>query len=79
MFGIENAGKALIIIGGVLAILGLLLWLGLSSRLPFLGRLPGSIVVQRGRMTIYFPVVTFLLLSLVLTVVLNLIWMLFKK
>ncbi len=75
--GTEGIGKTLLIAGAVLVVLGLLLWLG--GRLPFLGRLPGDILVQRGRTTFYFPVVTFLLLSLVLTLVLNLIWMLFKK
>lgn len=58
-------------------VLGLLLWLG--GRLPLLGRLPGDILVEKGRTTFYFPVVTFLLLSLVLTVVLNLIWIIFRK
>ncbi len=43
-----------------------------AGRVPFLGRLPGDIAVQRGNWSFYFPLATSILLSLVLTVVLNL-------
>jgi len=51
-------------------IVGLFLALGL--RIPFLGKLPGDISIDRGNVHFYFPIVTGLLLSLVLTVLLNL-------
>ena len=63
-------GKLLIIVGGFIVVVGLVLFLGL--RIPFLGRLPGDFSVDRGNVHFYFPIVTCLLLSLVLTLLLNL-------
>jgi membrane protein implicated in regulation of membrane protease activity len=62
-------GKLLIIVGGFVVIVGLFLALGL--RIPFLGKLPGDISIDRGNVHIYFPIVTCLLLSVVLTLLLN--------
>ncbi len=62
-------GKLLIIVGGFIVVVGLFLALGL--RIPYLGKLPGDISVDRGNVHFYFPIVTGLLLSLVLTLVLN--------
>jgi hypothetical protein len=45
--------------------------LTLGLRIPFLGKLPGDISIDRGNVHFYFPIVTGLLLSLVLTVLLN--------
>ena len=56
--------------GCFVVIVGLFLALGL--RIPFLGKLPGDISIDRGNVHFYFPIVTGLLLSLVLTVLLNL-------
>jgi hypothetical protein len=59
-------GRALIAIGVVLVVLGLLLTFG--ERLPIrLGRLPGDIVIRGKNTTFYFPVVTSLLLSVLLS------------
>ncbi|WP_036371041.1 DUF2905 family protein [Neomoorella thermoacetica] len=58
--------------GLFLALMGLLL-LGLG-KLFSIGRLPGDIYIQRGNFTFYFPLVTSLLLSLILTVILNLLF-----
>jgi len=63
-------GKLLIIVGGFILVVGLFLSLGL--RIPYLGKLPGDISVDRGNVHFYFPIVTGLLVSLVLTVLLNL-------
>jgi len=63
-------GKLLIIVGGFTVVVGLVLFFGV--RIPFLGRLPGDITVDRGNVHFYFPIVTGLLLSLVLTLLLNL-------
>ena len=63
-------GKLLVIVGGLIVVVGLVLTLGL--RIPLLGRLPGDISIDRGNVHFYFPIVTCLLLSLVLTLVLSL-------
>ena len=62
-------GKLLIIVGGFIVIVGLFLTLGL--RIPYLGKLPGDISVDRGNVHFYFPIVTCLLLSLVLGLLLS--------
>ena len=64
------------LLGGVLVLLGLLLVL--APKLPFLSRIPGDIVLRRGELTIYFPIVTMLLVSLGLTIVLNVVLRLFR-
>jgi hypothetical protein len=58
-------GRLLMIAGAVVFALGALL--ALAGRLPWLGRLPGDIVVERGPVTFYFPLATCLILSVVLT------------
>jgi hypothetical protein len=62
-------GKLLIIFGVVLVIVGGLFLLG--AKLPWLrlGRLPGDIIWERGSVRIYFPLVTSILLSLLLTLI----------
>jgi membrane protein implicated in regulation of membrane protease activity len=67
---VADAGKLLIVIGGVVVVIGLFLTLGL--RIPFLGKLPGDISIDRGNVHFYFPIVTGLVLSVVLTLLLNL-------
>ena len=63
---LRESGKLLIVIGMMLVVVGAVLYAG--SRLPFrLGRLPGDIMVQGKNSTFYFPIVTCLVLSLVLT------------
>ncbi|AEG60624.1 DUF2905 domain-containing protein [Desulforamulus ruminis] len=62
--------KMLIFFGLMLVILGGILLL--AGKIPGLGRLPGDIFVQKGNFTFYFPLVTSILLSLLLTVILNL-------
>ncbi len=61
-------GKVLVLIGLGIAGIGLLVMLGI----PF-GRLPGDVVVRRGSFTFYFPIVTSILLSVLLTIVLMLL------
>jgi len=61
-------GRAIVILGLVIAVIGLVVWIAPS--LPFanrLGRLPGDILLRRGNFTFYFPVVTSIVLSLILT------------
>ena len=62
-------GRTLIVIGLILAAVGILLTLG--EKLPIkLGRLPGDITIRGKNSVFYFPLVTSLLISIVLTVVL---------
>jgi DUF2905 family protein len=67
----SELGRALIVLGVVIAAVGLLLVL--FGRLPWLGRLPGDIAIQRGNWSFYFPLGTSILLSIVLTLLLWLI------
>ncbi|HTU99788.1 MAG TPA: DUF2905 domain-containing protein [Luteitalea sp.] len=59
-------GRSLIVVGLIIAAIGVVMTLGLP-----LGRLPGDIMIQRGRGTFYFPVVTCIVVSVVLTVILS--------
>ncbi|TMQ23653.1 MAG: DUF2905 domain-containing protein [Candidatus Rokuibacteriota bacterium] len=67
----SELGRALVVLGLVIAAVGLLLVV--FDRVPWLGRLPGDISIQRGSWTFYFPLGTSILLSIVLTLVLWLI------
>jgi hypothetical protein len=69
----SELGRPLIVAGAVLLLLGLFLTFG--PRIPGLGRLPGDIVWRRGNTTVYFPIVTCIVLSLVL----SLLFALFRK
>ena len=60
-------GRVLLVVGGVLVLLGLVLTF--AGRIPFVGRLPGDILYRRGNFTLYFPIVTSILLSVLLTVI----------
>ena len=62
-------GRVLLIIGVVLVVIGGLAALGV--RLPF-GRLPGDIAIEGERGSFYFPIVTMIIISVVLTVLVNL-------
>jgi hypothetical protein len=55
-------GKLLVVIGILIAVVGVLIMLGLP-----LGRLPGDYSFKRGNVTFYFPLMTSILLSVVLT------------
>ena len=71
MPGLEGIGKTLIIVGIVIAGLGLVLAFG--GRIPLLGKLPGDILIRKDGISFYFPIVTLLLLSALLTLIINLI------
>jgi hypothetical protein len=73
---VADLGKVLVVFGVVLVVGGGVLVLSgsLGDRMPFLGRLPGDIHVQRERWSLYFPVTTSILLSLLLTLLVNLLW-----
>lgn len=76
MEGPGGMGKVLIVVGVLVAALGVLLVLG--DKLPWLrlGRLPGDIAVERGNFRFYFPIVTSIVLSVVVSLVL---WLLSRR
>jgi hypothetical protein len=63
----------LVVMGGVILLVGLALWSGLGA--GWLGRLPGDIRIERGHTTFYFPIVTCIILSIVL----SLLFALFRR
>lgn len=66
----ESFGKLLIVFGVILAAVGgLMLFIG---NVPYIGRLPGDIYVQRKNFSFYFPLTTSILLSIVLTLLFSL-------
>jgi hypothetical protein len=69
----SELGKLLVIVGVVLVVVGVLLWSGLGR--GWLGRLPGDVHYSRGNFTFYFPLMTCVLVSVVLTIIL---WLLRK-
>ena len=70
-----DVGRMLVLLGVLLIVAGGLLWLGgaAGGKIPFLGRLPGDIHVQRENWSFYFPLTTSILVSIVLTLVLALL------
>jgi hypothetical protein len=69
----QSIAKGLITAGLILALLGCVLWF--LPKVPWLGKLPGDITIQKENFSFYFPLVTCLMLSLVLSLLANL----FKK
>jgi hypothetical protein len=72
----SDLGRLLILVGLAVAAAGLVVLL--AGRTPFVGHLPGDILWRRGGATIYFPIATSLLLSLLLTVLLNVAGLIFR-
>lgn len=65
-------GKMLLFLGLIMIIVGVVMVWG--GKIFNLGRLPGDIFMQKGNFTFYFPLMTMVILSLLLTVILNLIF-----
>lgn len=63
----QVTGKFLVMIGVVLVLLGGVFML--AGKVPWIGRLPGDIVIRRESFTFYFPVTTCILISVILSVV----------
>ena len=75
---LESVGRALMLGGLLLFLLGGGIYLSAKLGLP-LGRLPGDIRIEGENGTFYFPVTSSILVSVVLTIVLNLVVRLLKK
>lgn len=72
-YPLQTVAKFIIISGAVLVLLGILLLF--AHKIPFIGRLPGDILVQRKNFTFYFPITTLVLLNLIILLIIYL----FKK
>ena len=74
MFG--EIGRTLMVLGALLFVVGLVLTY--AGRVPWLGNLPGDVAVERGNFRLYAPFGTMIIVSIVLSVLLNLIVRLFR-
>jgi len=66
---VPELGKLLLIAGIALAFTGALLWL--APQIPWLGRLPGDLRIERPGLRLYLPIATSIALSVLLTLILN--------
>ncbi len=66
----RELGKLIVIIGVVATLIGLVMWGGFAPK--WLGRLPGGIRIEREHSSFYFPIVTCIILSIVLSLLLSL-------
>jgi hypothetical protein len=66
-------GKMLIIVGIVFIVMGLAFLFG--DKIPFLGKLPGDISIQKERFSFYFPITT----SIIISIVLSILFAIFRK
>ena len=75
-FGLGGLGKFLVSFGVLMIVLGgILILLGnVGGKIPWIGRLPGDIYIQRGNWSFYFPLTTSIVMSIVLTLLLSFFW-----
>jgi uncharacterized protein YybS (DUF2232 family) len=66
----NDIGKLLVLVGVIIALVGALLWSGLGK--SWFGRLPGDVQYSKGSFHFYFPIITCLILSIILTLLLRL-------
>lgn len=74
----SSFSKWLIILGLGIALIGIFFWLSNKIGIPF-GKLPGDIFYQKDKYGIYFPIVTSVVLSILLTLLFNFISWILKK
>lgn len=68
MFDSSSMGKILIVLGIFLIIFGVVFMLG--GRIPWIGKLPGDIYIQKKGVTFFFPITTSVLISVILSIIL---------
>jgi hypothetical protein len=71
MFGLGALGKLLIFLGAFIILIGVLLLIG--EKIPWIGRLPGDIIIRKKNFTFYFPLATSILISIILTLLFTLL------
>jgi len=64
----NSLGKVLIILGSIL--IGMGIFFVLMNKIPFIGKFPGDIYIQKKNFTFYFPLTTSIILSVILSVIL---------
>lgn len=70
-FFVKNMGKFIIIIGLILVLIGIIMQF--ADKIPWIGRLPGDILIKRENFTFYFPLVTSIILSIIISLIIYLI------
>jgi hypothetical protein len=68
----QNTGKYIIIIGGFILLAGVAIYF-FPDKMHWIGRLPGDIRIEKENSRFFFPITTMIILSLVLTIIVNLI------
>ena len=71
---LSSFGKILIYIGIIMIVVGGLFMLG--GKIPFMGRLPGDIAIQKKNFSFYFPITTSIAISIILSLIM---WLLSRK
>jgi Protein of unknown function (DUF2905) len=66
----SELGRLLIVAGAILVLVGVVFLL--APKLPWLGKLPGDLSYQRGNFSVYFPLGTCILISIILTLIMYL-------
>ena len=66
-------GKMLILLGVLIIVIGVLLLVG--EKIPWIGKLPGDIIIKKEKFSFYFPITTCIIISLILT----LLFWIFRK
>lgn len=74
MEGFGAFGKILIILGIIMIVVGGLFMFG--NKIPFVGRLPGDIVVHKKNFHFYFPITTSIIISIILSLIM---WLLSRR
>jgi Protein of unknown function (DUF2905) len=69
LYAVRELGKFVVVSGVIITLLGLVMWSGFAPK--WLGRLPGDIRIERGHSAFYFPIVTCIILSIVLSLLLS--------
>jgi len=65
MVGLGALGKLLILLGVLIIVIGLLLLVG--EKIPWIGKLPGDIIIRKEKFSFYFPITTCIIISIILT------------
>ncbi|MEE9605746.1 MAG: DUF2905 domain-containing protein [Candidatus Scalindua sp.] len=71
---VTDFGKLFIFIGLLLVVIGFVFIIG--NKIPFIGKLPGDIVIERRNFNFYFPITTCIIVSIILSLI---FWLLGKK
>jgi hypothetical protein len=72
----QNTGKYIILFGVIVVVVGIVIYF-FGDKLNWIGRLPGDIRIEKENARFYFPITTMILLSVLLTVIVNLLRKLF--